>query len=55
MKYDVRTMLTLVTLFLISQLVGLGILYKDAQLKIGPTGEKDENLPVEDVLEDLSR
>ena len=41
MKYDYRTMLTLVLLFLLTQLIGLSILYKDISIKIGPTGEKE--------------
>jgi len=41
MKYDYGTMLTLVLLFFLTQLVGLGILYKDISIKIGPTGEKE--------------
>ena len=41
MKYDYRTMLTLVLLFFLTQLVGLAILYKDISIKIGPTGEKE--------------
>ncbi len=40
MKYDYRTMLTLVLLFFLTQLIGLSILYKDISIKIGPTGEK---------------
>ena len=35
------TMLTLVLLFLLTQLIGLSILYKDISIKIGPTGEKE--------------
>jgi len=34
-------MLTLVLLFLLTQLIGLSILYKDISIKIGPTGEKE--------------
>jgi presenilin-like A22 family membrane protease len=34
-------MSTLILLFLITQLVGLTILYKDISIKIGPTGEKE--------------
>jgi len=41
MKYDYRTMLTLVLLFFLTQLVGLAILYKDISIKIGLTGEKE--------------
>ena len=41
MKYDLRTMLTLVLLFFLTQLVGLSILYKDISIKIGPTGERE--------------
>jgi presenilin-like A22 family membrane protease len=41
MKYDLRTMLTLILLFLITQFVGLTILYKDISIKIGPTGERE--------------
>ena len=41
MKYDYKTMLTLVLLFFLTQLVGLAILYKDISIKIGPTGEKE--------------
>ena len=41
MKYDFRTMLTLVLLFFLTQFIGLEILYKDISIKIGPTGEKE--------------
>jgi len=41
MKYDLRTMFVLVFLFLISQIIGLGILYKDMEVKIGPTGAQE--------------
>ena len=41
MKYDLRTMITLVLLFFLTQLIGLFILYKDISIKIGPTGEKE--------------
>jgi len=41
MKYDFKTMFILVSLFLISQIIGLGILYKDMEVKIGPTGAQE--------------
>jgi len=41
MKYDLRTMLTLVLIFFLTQFIGLEILYKDISIKIGPTGEKE--------------
>ena len=34
-------MFILVSLFLISQIIGLGILYKDMEVKIGPTGAQE--------------
>ena len=41
MKYEIQIILLLVSLFLISQLVGLALIYEDAKIKIGPKGEKE--------------
>ncbi len=41
MKYDYRTMLTLVLLFFLTQFIGLEILYKAVNISIGPSGEKE--------------
>jgi presenilin-like A22 family membrane protease len=41
MKYDYRTMLTLVLLFFLTQFIGLEILYKAVNVSIGPSGQKE--------------
>ena len=39
MKHDLRIVLALITLFLVSQFIGLAILYQDIEVVVSPTGE----------------
>ena len=41
MKYDISIISFLVSLFLISQVVGLSLIYEDAKIRMGPGGEKE--------------
>ena len=45
MKYNVRLTLILVSLFLVSQLVGLGVLFYDMEVVEGPSGELEVTHP----------